>query len=65
MVTTEHASRDAVISGIVGLVIGLVITLLIAAFIPTPWNLGQVLLAVGAASFFAAGGSAYGAARRR
>ena len=65
MVTTEHTTRDALISGLVGLLIGVVIALVIAAFIPTPWTLGQVLLAVGAASFCAAGGSAYGAARRR
>lgn len=65
MVTTEHAIRDAVISGPIGLIIGVVITAIIAAMLPTPWTIGQVLLAVGTASFCAAGFSAYGAARRR
>lgn len=65
MAVSTNTARDVVISGFVGLVIGVVITLIVAAIIPTPWSLGQVLLAVGAASFGAAAGSGYGAARRR
>lgn len=65
MATTRHANRHALSSGLVGLVIGVLITVVIAVFVPTPWSLGQVLLAVGAASFCAAAAAAYAMARRR
>lgn len=64
MARAHDVGLDAAISGVIGLVIGVTVTLVVAAVVPTPWTLWQVLLAVGTATFFASAAAALGAARR-
>lgn len=64
MSSRQQPGIGAAVSGLIGLVIGVIVTLIIAGLVSTPWSLGQVLLAVGSASFVAAAAGAYGATRR-
>jgi len=59
----EEKVRESFVSGVVGSVIGLVVTYVVSLVVPTPWELGQILVAAGFASFFASIGGAYGRGR--
>lgn len=47
------SAQGSVVGGGIALVIGVVVTVAIAQVAATPWTVTQVLIAVGAASFFA------------
>ena len=51
--------QDAGIAGVISLVIGIVVTAGVAQLFDTPWDLAEVLLAVGLASLFSGFFSVY------
>lgn len=50
----RSSATTAFAGGLVAAVIGLLVTLVVAQFSETPWDLGEVMIVVASASFFAA-----------
>lgn len=59
----ENRTSRSLVSALVALLIGGIVTLILTFIVPTPWNVAEVLIAVGMSTFFGTFFGAYFAMR--